>query len=177
MLTSIRRFYWLVVIAAYWFCALWFLFRISPISVDGGGPSATFYWGNHPLSPTLAEYDGSTRLRLPFLYPCLCAASIITFFGCGLTTWLVRLGRPRRSHLFLVASAATLCLLLLVGGISDIGIACHIWRGPTMYRGISYLVAISKGAGSYVFACWYGIVALVGNPTSNVSQLTVRKGC
>jgi hypothetical protein len=122
-----RLFYWPVATTAYWFCALWLLFRVSPIYEDGFGPSASFYLGNSP----------TTYRQL--LYPYWIAASIITFVGCGLTTWLVRLWRPRRSRLFLVSSVMTLVSLLLVGAISDVGISRHIWRGPTMYGGLSYL--------------------------------------
>lgn len=144
MIGFMRRFFWPVVIPAYWLCALWLLFKVSPISVDGSGPGATFYWGNNHPSPTLAEYDRSIGAHLPFLYPYWIAASIITFLGCGLTTWLVRLWRPRRSHLFLVSSATTLASLLLVGAMSDVGIACHIWMGPTMFGDLYSLVTFLK---------------------------------
>ena len=133
-----RRFGWLAVVAAYWCCALWLLFRASPISVDGGGPTPTFYWGNHPPTPTLQEYDRNIGIRLQFLCPYLCAACIITFAGCVLTPWLVRLWRPRRSYIVLAASAATLLSLLLVGAVSDVGIALHLWQSATMYGGLSY---------------------------------------
>lgn len=123
-----RLFYWLVAITSYWFCALWLLLRVFAISDDGYGPSASFYWRNHPPS---------TYPRL--LYSYWIAASIITLLGCGLTTWLTRIWKPRRSHLFLVSSATTLFSLLLIGAISDVGIAHNIWRGPSMYAGFSYL--------------------------------------
>jgi hypothetical protein len=139
MVGLLRRFYWPIVINVYWLCTLWLLFKVSPISVDGSGPSVTFYWGNHPPTPTLAEYDRSVGARLPFLYPYWVAASVITFLGCGLTTWVVRLCWPKRSHLFLVSSATALVSLLLGGVISDVGIASHIWKGPTIYGGLSYL--------------------------------------
>lgn len=139
-----RRLYWPVVITAYWLCALWLLFLVSPVSVDGSGPGATFYWGTDPPAPTLAEYDRSLGARLPFLYPYWVAASIISIVGCGLTPWLVRLWRPRRSRLFLVSSATTLCSLLLVGAVSDVGTALHNWRGPAMFAGVSYLLPFLK---------------------------------
>jgi len=143
MVGSRRRFYWLVVITVYWLCALYLLFWMSPISVDGGGPSVTFYWGNHPPTPTMADYDRNIVTRLPFLYPYWFAASIITFLGCGLTSWLVRLWQPRHSSLFLVSSATTLVSLLLVAAISDIGSADHVWRGPMMYVAVSsFLVGL-----------------------------------
>jgi hypothetical protein len=135
-----RLFFWLVVIAAYWFCARWFLFHAFPIYVDLGGPSATFYWGHH-FAPTLAAWDGDERTRLLILYPYLLATSMITFLGCGLTTWLVRLWRPRRSRLFLFSSATALISLLLVEAMSDAATALHLWRGPTMYSGIEMALA------------------------------------
>jgi hypothetical protein len=159
MVQFMRRFYWPVVIIAYWLCAVWLLFKVSPISVDGSGPCVTFYWGNDPPAPTLAEYDRSFGAHLPFLYPYWIAALIITFSGCGTTTWLVRLLKPRRSRLFLVSSATTLISLLLVLTISDVGIARHVWVGPTMYGEFSSwwpfleeLVPMSLLAGVIAFA-------------------------
>ena len=128
-----RRFYWLVAITAYWLCALSLLVREVPIYDDGYGLSASLFWGNHPPS-TYPQV----------LYPYLFAASIITFLGCGLTTWLVRLWRPRLSLLFLVSSATTLFSLLLVGAISDVGTVRHLWRGPTMCGGVSSVWAFLK---------------------------------
>ena len=133
-----RRFCWVALVTVYWLCALWLLFFVCPISVDGGGPTPTFYWGFHPPAPTLEEYDRSILTRLFFLYPYWVAASIITSLGCGLTIWITRLWSPRRPHLFLLSSAATLLSLLLVGAVSDLGIAVHLRRGPTMYGGIEY---------------------------------------
>ena len=139
MARFMRWLYWPVVITSFWLCALWVLFKASPISVDGSGPSATLYWGSHPPTPTLAEYDRSFGARLPFLCPYWIASSVITFLGCGTTTWLIRFLKPmRRRHLFLASSATTLVSLLMVGAISDLGNACHIWRGPTMYGALSY---------------------------------------
>jgi len=135
-----RVLFWLVVIICYWYCARWLLFRAFPIYVDGGGPSSTLYWGHH-RTPSLAEWDGSVRTQMLLLYPYWIAASIITFLGCGLTTWLVRRWRLGRSRLFLVSSAATLASLLLVEAISDAGSALHIWRGPAMYLGIEMALA------------------------------------
>ena len=129
----------LAIFGVYWLSALWLLMKVSPISIDGSGPVVTFYWGSHPPTPTLAEYDRSVGARLPFLYPYWLAASIITFMGCGLTGWLVRLWKPRRSRVFPLSFTTTLVSLLLVGAISDVGISRHIWWGPTMYGGLPYL--------------------------------------
>src|SRR5262245_26232195 len=121
MVTFWRWFNRLTIIAGYWLCALWVIFKVSPISVDNLGPSATFYWGCYPPSPTLREYEASIASRLPFLYPYWGAATIITFCGCGLAPLLVRLWKPARSHLFLTSPAVTLASLLLVLTLSDIG--------------------------------------------------------
>jgi hypothetical protein len=137
-----RRCCWLAVVAVYWCCAVWFLFRVAPILVDGGGPSPTFYWGSHYPTPTLQEYDRNIGIRLQFQYPYWCAASIITIAGCVVAPWLVRRWRPRRSHVVLAASGATLLLLLAVAAVSDIGIVLHIWWGPTMYGG--YMLPLLK---------------------------------
>ena len=148
-----HRFLWLVVVAAYWFCALLLLFQISPIYDDGYGLSASFFWGSHP-----------PRSYPQLLYPYWVAASIITCLGCGLTKWLVRIWRLRRSHLFVISSAITLCSLLLVGAISDIGIALHFWFGPTVFGGFSSLWPFLK---EFVpMSLLAGTVALIGNRLS-----------
>ena len=139
-----RRFYWIVAITAYRLCALSLLVREVPIYDDGYGLSASLFWGNHPPS-TYPQV----------LYPYLFAASIITFLGCGLTTWLVWLWRPRLSRLFLVSSATTLFSLLLVGAISDVGTVRHLWRGPTIVRLGLQRVGILEGGGSYVRVRWH----------------------
>jgi len=157
-----HRFYLLVVVAAYWLCALWLLFKVFPIYFDDGGPMPTFSWANHPSLPTYAEYNRSIGIRLAFFYPYLVAASIIAFLGCGLTTWLVRLWRPIRSHLFLAASATTLFSLLLAAAMSDVGTALHIWRGPMMY-GTFYNVFVFLKVMVPV-SLLGGLVALVRNP-------------
>jgi hypothetical protein len=137
-------FYWMTAISAYWLFALWLLVLVSPVSVDGSGPTVTFFSGIHPPTPTLQEYRQSIGTRLQFLYPYWIAASLITLLGCGLTPWLLRRWRPKPSHVFLVSSAFTLFSLLTAGAISDVGIALHIWRGPTMYGGISYVMPFLK---------------------------------
>jgi hypothetical protein len=137
-----RSLYWLAGVPLYWLSSLWLLFRVSPISVDNFGPSATFYWGkwgaDYP-TPTLIEYEQNLGARLPFLYPYWTAAFIITFVGCVLTPWLLRAWIPRQGKLFLKASIITLVILLLLGGLSDLGIAHHFWIGPLMYENFTYL--------------------------------------
>ncbi len=135
-MVTLRRFYWPVAITAYWLCALWVLFWVTPVSIAGSGPSLTLYWGGYPPhhpSPTLAEYDRNTNIRFKFLYPYLIIATILTFLGCGFAIWFARPGSPGHSHLFLVSCAATLFSLLLLSALSDVGVALHIWWGPMMY--------------------------------------------
>src|SRR5258705_6809348 len=91
-----RWVYWLIAVTAYWFCARWLLYRVFRIFIDGGGAMATFYWGDHDLGANLADYIQNRGTRLRFLYPYWIAASVITFVGCGLTTWLICLFKPRR---------------------------------------------------------------------------------
>ena len=144
MLELRRRMYWLAALGAYWFCALWLLFYVSPVSVDGSGPTATFYWGNRPPTPSLEDYGRSPGPRVRFLFPYWVASSATTIVGCGVAMWQVRRQRPNRSRLFVVSSAATLFLLLLVAAMSDCGTAVHLWRGPMMYAGVSHALPFLK---------------------------------
>jgi hypothetical protein len=47
-------------------------------------------------------------------------------------------------RLFFAASSACLVLLLSVGAISDVGTAYGVWRGPSMYAGVSYMFEALK---------------------------------
>jgi hypothetical protein len=132
-----RCLYWLAAIAAYWFFALWLLYRAFPVFVDSGGAVASFHWGRYPLAVGLTAYQRSIAARLMFLYPYWIAASLMTSVGCGLAAWAVRHWRRSRSRAFLVSSAATLFSLLLAAGLSDAGTSLHVWRGPTMYGGVA----------------------------------------
>jgi hypothetical protein len=123
--------FWIVSVVIFWFCALWLLFRLSPISFDGSGPMPTFYWGLFP-SPTLAEYARSRSIRLLFLYPYWVAASMTTFFGCGLAASLVQMWRRARARPFLYSAAMTLLSLFVIATVSDMGVAYGVWRGPVM---------------------------------------------
>ncbi|MFZ0538117.1 MAG: hypothetical protein WAM47_14700 [Candidatus Sulfotelmatobacter sp.] len=86
-----------------------------------------------PPTPTAQEYHRSIAIRQELLYPYWVAASLITFAGCGLTTLLVRLAKPRRSRPFLAPAATTFVLLLAIAALSDVGIAFHLWAGPRIY--------------------------------------------
>lgn len=135
-----RLLFWLFVIAAYWYCARYLLFFSFPVYVDDGGPVASFFWGNHPALPTYGQWETSWRARFEVVHPYLTAAAIITFCGCGLTTWLVRRWMPRRSHLFFVGTTTTLVSLLLLEVASDTCTALGIWRAPTAYGWIDLVV-------------------------------------
>ena len=127
----------------YWTCALWLLFVVSPVSVDGGGPDATFYWGSHPPTPSLAEYDATIGSRLPFLYPYWIAASAITF-AVALTFYLMRRSGLLLRQVFLRSSAVTCVALLALGALSDIGTSCRFWRGPVFYGAVSEPLPLFK---------------------------------
>ena len=159
-----HRVYWLSVIIAYWLCGLWLLFRISPISVDGSGPTPTWYWESptvRPPAPTLFEYEQNRSVRLQFLYPYWGATSIVTICACLIVPGLVRWWRPRRSRLFLASAATTLGLLLLAAAISDIGNVLRLWRGPSVYAGVSYFWPFFKFAGPMSLLA--GIAARIRN--------------
>jgi len=128
-----RLLFWLMAVAAYWYCARWLLYSLFPIFVDGSGPMPSYFWGNAPASPTMGQWNTSLSAHIAVEFPYLAAASAITLLGCGLTTWLVRIWKPPRTRLFRTASTATLVSLLLLQAASDTGTALHFWRGPTMY--------------------------------------------
>ncbi len=137
MARFLRRYFWLVAMPAYWLCTFWLLISVFRITADGSGPTTSFYWGDHPPAPTLAEYYQNLDIRLRFLYPYWIAAAIITALACGVTGKLVRFLRPKSSRLFLASFATCLFLLLLASAISDAGAALRLWRAPMMYISIS----------------------------------------
>jgi len=129
-----KLFYWMAVTIVYWAFAVWLLYRVFVIFVDGSGASATFHWGSGFLVANLPDFQTNLNTRILFLYQYWIAACVITSVGCGLTPWLVRLWKVRRSRLFLVSAATTLTILLVVGAISDVGIAIKVWNGPHIYN-------------------------------------------
>lgn len=128
-----RSIFWPVAVAVYWLCAIWLLFKASPIYEDGYGRIPSFYWG----ARAPASYAH-------LLYPYFVAASIITFLGCFLTTWFV--GHLHRTHfgLFLISALIEFLSLLVAAIISDAGTALHIWIGPTMLGAFSGVLALLK---------------------------------
>jgi len=51
----VRKLYWWLVVPFYWGIVVYFLRAASPVSIDGGGPEASFYWSRMPM-PSLGEY-------------------------------------------------------------------------------------------------------------------------
>ena len=90
MPSLIRRHLWFIALPLYWLLALGLLFDASPISWDGSGQDATFYWGRRPHSPTLAEWNANPELRLQFYVPYFVVACFVTLVGVGLATFLSR---------------------------------------------------------------------------------------
>jgi len=132
-------FYWSVIATGYFFCSLWILFRTCPISIDGSGAVATFYWGSHLPTATLNEFLADAHIERRFLYPYWMAAALITFLGCGLTTWLVRFIRQQwHSRLLLLSAITNLLLLLLAGAVCDSGTAAGLWSGGRIYPPFYY---------------------------------------
>lgn len=123
----------LVIVGSYWLCALWLLIRVSPISVDGSGATATLYWGESTPDASLREFEEDAAVRRRFLRPYWIAASIVTLIGCGLALWVTRCRRR-----CIVASIGSFSLLLVAGAVSDLGIALRLWTGPAMSFGFSY---------------------------------------
>jgi hypothetical protein len=80
------------------------------------------YWGRHPPSPSVRQYDQDWNARLSFLYPYWIGAAIITLVGCGTVKCLAgRLGMKALRR-FLVSGGVSLLVLLLLAAISDVGI-------------------------------------------------------
>ena len=90
---------------------------MSPVWIDGGGPTATFWWGEHSPTPTLAEYDQDGRFARQFMYPYWVAAAIATALGY----MAARLRRP---------GWMAFVLFLLAAAIADCGDLLHVWHGP-----------------------------------------------
>jgi len=77
MATMKRVTFWLVTSVLYWYGAYSLVGWLSPVLLDGSGPSATFYWGKAP-NPTLSAYLTDEALRFKFLLPYLIAATVLT---------------------------------------------------------------------------------------------------
>src|SRR5579872_1309427 len=145
MIRCVRPFIWLLVIGAYWYCTLHILFRTFPIFWDGGGPSASFYWGHAP-TPTGQEYDQNIAIRRQFFRPYWIASSVITLLACILTPFLLRRWKPGRPRWFAVSSTTTLTLILFVAGASDIGTTIRLWDGPMTYSSVTSFLAVLRAA-------------------------------
>lgn len=141
MVRSMRWFHWAAIVTGYWLCSLWLLFNLCSISIDNFGATTGFNWGawgSTSPTPALFDYDNSFAVRIQFFYSYWVGSLILTLSGCALTPWLLRLWNPR-AHSFLLASMITLISLAVVGAISDLGVAYHMWRGPVIYYDFNHL--------------------------------------
>lgn len=111
--------YWIAMVPVYWYCAFRLLEHMSPVSIDGGGPTATFWWGEHPPTPTLTEDRQDTRFPRQFACPYCVAAAIVTALGY-LAACLRRSGWM------------ALSLFLLAAAISDCGDVLRLWHGTRL---------------------------------------------
>ncbi len=138
-----HRHYWAIMSLVYGVLAFLLLWFLIPISVDGGGPSATFYWGSHPPAVTFTQYYQQWGVRLQFLYPYIIASIIVIVIGCCITTVVVH-RFWHRNHLFAASFVVSLILLLFAAAISDVGTTLHFWRGPVMYQHLYSVALILK---------------------------------
>ncbi len=132
-----------VIVLAYWAIVVYFLRRASPVFVDGGGPTPSFYWGDAPL-PDFGEYS-EHLLYYDCIYwiPYLLAGLVITVVGYGFTPLVTRWVRLFRPGTFAGAAVVTFVLLVLVALASDAGGRLGLWHGPLFLlhgRFDSYLV-------------------------------------
>jgi hypothetical protein len=127
----------------YYFFAFWVLQQRSPIRFDGSGPMATFYWGKHYPTVSLAEYFGSSYIRREFIYPYLIGAVIVTLLGCGLVGMIVHASRPKRSRLFMISFGTCFVTLLAVAAASDSGTVLRLWNGPLLWAAPILLFSIT----------------------------------
>ena len=125
---SPQRYYWRLALPLFWCFALWLLWNVSPIFVDGGGAIGTLYWST---KPPLAASGDSTR-TLSFLLPYFLSATVITLV-CWSTKSLAQRPKGKRFASTIVSSAAICAaVLLLVALISDLGTRFHLWNGPLL---------------------------------------------
>jgi len=139
----LKRYYWMVASPFYCFFAFWVLQQRSPIRFDGSGAMATFYWGKHNPSASLAEYFGSSYIRREFMYPYVIGAIIMTLSGCGFVGMMVHALRPKRSRLFMISFGTCFVTLLAVAAASDSGTVLHLWNGPLLWAAPILLLSIS----------------------------------
>src|SRR5436305_900500 len=84
MVVCKRLLFWLVAVAAYWYCAYWCVFWCFPVGFDGSGVEPGLWFGHLPQSPTTGEWQRKEGAGLLAWYPYLAAASTITALGVGL---------------------------------------------------------------------------------------------
>lgn len=122
MIAIKRIVFWVAAVIAYWACALSLFMVLRPIHWynDGYGPEAAFYYWGQRAPNTYPQY----------MYAYWIVASIITLLGCGLTTILLQIWKPRKWQPFLVSAMATFISSTIVVIVSNTGTKYGIWFGP-----------------------------------------------
>jgi len=90
-----RTLCWVLAVPIYWLCVLRFLTWAAPVIFDGSGPSPSFFWRHNLPHSNVVQYEQSFYIPMQYQLPYWIAASIITFLGCGVTTWLVKWKMPK----------------------------------------------------------------------------------
>jgi hypothetical protein len=142
----LQRSYWLIVVPLYFLLAFFLLTMVSPISVDGGGPSPTFYWGAHAPHPTLAEYRRDRSIRMRFLSPYFLAAFVLTGLGCGLSVPVHRFLKSKISFPWIGSFLTILALILGASLVSDLGTILRLWNGPMLVSSFASVALTLKVA-------------------------------
>ena len=138
-MNALKRFlFWLAVAIIYWCCALDAVFWLAPVFEDGGGPMTSWYWSDHALYPTQAEYrDSAVERQFLKAYPN--TASVVLLVGCCLPILLTRRTSRTSRRLFRLCSATSIALLLTLTAIQDIGAMTQLWHGPIIIMNEWYL--------------------------------------
>ena len=124
-----RALAWLLLVMTFWYCSLRVFEKACLISVDDGGPTTSFYWGEHSPMPTLGQYQDDESYWFRFMVPYWIAAAIVTLLGCAAAVYSVRrLRSPVAGSI-----GVTVLLLLVAAAISDGGGAAGLWHGPRFY--------------------------------------------
>lgn len=140
------RYYWLLVVPMYFLFAFLLLTTVSPISVDGEGPSPTFYWGASAPHPTLSEYRRDRSIRMRFLLPYFLAAFVLTGLGCGLSMPVHRSLKSKISFPWIGSFLTILSLILAATLASDLGTILTLWKGPILVSSFASLALTLKVA-------------------------------
>lgn len=142
----LQRTYWLIVVPLYFLFAFLLLTMVSPISVDGGGPSPTFYWGARAPHPTLTEYRRDRSIRMRFLSPYFLAAFVLTGLGCGLSMPVYRSLKSKTSFPWIGSFLTILAFILAASLASDLGTILTLWKGPILVSSFASIASTLKVA-------------------------------